>query len=181
MFPPGRVILSQTLFHSSSSFQSVPLDVMCPLFPTLFCVHTRACSSAFSFTSSSGLSNIMLIFPRSVYSPASLLTLSKDSYRCSRVTHAYATVPLILQTYLVTVSTFTLMSCHQILSLTVRALAFCKNYFILRVICSPRSYFCSKKAVFWVVAPRSLVEVYQRFRGPCYLQHKGDETSMKRW
>jgi hypothetical protein len=25
-----------------------------------------------------------------------------------------------------------------------------------------------KIAVFWVVAPCSLVEVYQRFRGPCY-------------
>jgi hypothetical protein len=29
-------------------------------------------------------------------------------------------------------------------------------------------------AVFWVVAPRSLVEVYQRFRGPCCLHHQGD-------
>jgi hypothetical protein len=27
----------------------------------------------------------------------------------------------------------------------------------------------TKMAVFWVVAPCSLVEVYQRFRGPCYL------------
>jgi hypothetical protein len=26
-------------------------------------------------------------------------------------------------------------------------------------------------AVFWVVAPCSLVEVYQRFRGPCCLHH----------
>jgi hypothetical protein len=30
-------------------------------------------------------------------------------------------------------------------------------------------------AVFWVVAPCSLVEVYQRFRGPCCLHHQGDE------
>jgi hypothetical protein len=29
-------------------------------------------------------------------------------------------------------------------------------------------------AVFWVVAPCSLVEVYQRFRGPCCLHHQGD-------
>jgi hypothetical protein len=29
-------------------------------------------------------------------------------------------------------------------------------------------------AVFWVVAPCSLVEVYQRFRGPCSLHHQGD-------
>jgi hypothetical protein len=26
----------------------------------------------------------------------------------------------------------------------------------------------TKMAVFWVVAPCSLVEVYQRFRGPCH-------------
>jgi hypothetical protein len=32
-----------------------------------------------------------------------------------------------------------------------------------------------KIAVFWVVAPRSLVEVYQRFRGPSCLHHQGDE------
>jgi hypothetical protein len=30
-----------------------------------------------------------------------------------------------------------------------------------------------KMAVFWVVAPRSLVEVYQRFRGACCLHHQG--------
>jgi hypothetical protein len=33
----------------------------------------------------------------------------------------------------------------------------------------------TKMAVFWVVAPCSLVEVYQRFRGPCYLHHQSDE------
>jgi hypothetical protein len=32
-------------------------------------------------------------------------------------------------------------------------------------------------AVFWVVAPCSLVEFYQRFRGPCCLHHQGDEYS----
>jgi hypothetical protein len=31
----------------------------------------------------------------------------------------------------------------------------------------------TKMAVFWVVAPCSLVEVYQRFRGSCCLHHKG--------
>jgi hypothetical protein len=31
-----------------------------------------------------------------------------------------------------------------------------------------------KIAVFWAVAPCSLVEVYQRFRGPCCLHHQGD-------
>jgi hypothetical protein len=30
-------------------------------------------------------------------------------------------------------------------------------------------------AVFWVVAPCSLVEVHQSFRGPCCLHHQGDE------
>jgi hypothetical protein len=30
-------------------------------------------------------------------------------------------------------------------------------------------------AVFWVAAPCSPVEVYQRFRGPCCLHHQGDE------
>jgi hypothetical protein len=30
-------------------------------------------------------------------------------------------------------------------------------------------------AVFWVVAPCSLVEVYRRFRGTCYCRHQGDE------
>jgi hypothetical protein len=32
-----------------------------------------------------------------------------------------------------------------------------------------------KMAVFWVVAPCSLVEFYQLFRGPCCLHHQGDE------
>jgi hypothetical protein len=30
-----------------------------------------------------------------------------------------------------------------------------------------------KMAVFWVVASCSLVEIYQRFRGPCCLHHHG--------
>jgi hypothetical protein len=32
-----------------------------------------------------------------------------------------------------------------------------------------------KMAVFWVVAPCSPVEVYQRFRDRCCLHHQGDE------
>jgi hypothetical protein len=31
----------------------------------------------------------------------------------------------------------------------------------------------TKMAVFWFVAPGSLVEVYQRFRGPCCRHHQG--------
>jgi hypothetical protein len=31
-----------------------------------------------------------------------------------------------------------------------------------------------KMAVFWVVLPCSLVEVYQRFRGPCCLHHQSE-------
>jgi hypothetical protein len=34
-----------------------------------------------------------------------------------------------------------------------------------------------KMAVFWVVAPCSLVVVYQRFRVPCCLHHQGDKFS----
>jgi hypothetical protein len=37
----------------------------------------------------------------------------------------------------------------------------------------------TKMAVFWVVAPSSLVEVYQRFRGPCCLHHQGDNGGIK--
>jgi hypothetical protein len=33
----------------------------------------------------------------------------------------------------------------------------------------------TKMAVFSVVAPCSLVEVYQRFSGPCCLHHQGDD------
>jgi hypothetical protein len=32
----------------------------------------------------------------------------------------------------------------------------------------------TKMAVFWVVEPCSLVEVYERFRGPWCLHHQGD-------
>jgi hypothetical protein len=32
----------------------------------------------------------------------------------------------------------------------------------------------TKMAVFWVVAPCSLVDVYQRFGGPCCLHRQGD-------
>jgi hypothetical protein len=32
-----------------------------------------------------------------------------------------------------------------------------------------------KMAVFWVVAPCSLVDVYRRFRGTCCLHHQGDD------
>jgi hypothetical protein len=35
----------------------------------------------------------------------------------------------------------------------------------------------TKMAVFWVVAPCSLVEVYQRFRGPCCLHHQDDRPN----
>jgi hypothetical protein len=34
-----------------------------------------------------------------------------------------------------------------------------------------------KMAVFWVVAPCSLVEVYRRFRGACCLHHQGDRNN----
>jgi hypothetical protein len=34
----------------------------------------------------------------------------------------------------------------------------------------------TKMAVFWIVPPCRLVEVYQRFGGLCCLHHQGDET-----
>jgi hypothetical protein len=34
----------------------------------------------------------------------------------------------------------------------------------------------TKMAFFWVVVPCSLVEVYQRFRGPCCLHHQSDRS-----
>jgi hypothetical protein len=37
-----------------------------------------------------------------------------------------------------------------------------------------RRFITMKISVFWVVAPCSLVEVCQRFRGPCCLHHQGD-------
>jgi hypothetical protein len=41
--------------------------------------------------------------------------------------------------------------------------------------------FCTQKmAVVWVVAPCSLVEVYQRFRGPYCLHHQGDDNQTTR-
>jgi hypothetical protein len=66
--------------------------------------------------------------------------------------------------------------------------SFCTKFVTL--ICSPSTFVCSliitsvrfedltalsmKIAVFWVVAPCSLVEVYQRFRRTCCLHHQGD-------
>jgi hypothetical protein len=37
-----------------------------------------------------------------------------------------------------------------------------------------------KMAVFWVVVPCSLAEVYQRFRGPCCLHHQGFHRPTRR-
>jgi hypothetical protein len=39
----------------------------------------------------------------------------------------------------------------------------------------------TKMAVLWVVATCSLVEVYQRFRGPCCLHHQGYDSSSWWW
>jgi hypothetical protein len=46
---------------------------------------------------------------------------------------------------------------------------------------------CMKMAVFWVVAPCSLVQIYQRFRGPCCLHRHSSpwgwrqQRPLKRW
>jgi hypothetical protein len=37
-----------------------------------------------------------------------------------------------------------------------------------------------KIAVFWVVAPCSLVEVYRRFTGACCIHHQGDHKTTRR-
>jgi hypothetical protein len=34
-------------------------------------------------------------------------------------------------------------------------------------------------AVFWVVAPCSLVEVYQRFKGSCCLHHQNEDSHLR--
>jgi hypothetical protein len=49
------------------------------------------------------------------------------------------------------------------------------NYFLCKVGFEVSTAVSTKMAVFWVVAPCSLVEVYQRFRGPCCLHHQGNE------
>jgi hypothetical protein len=36
-----------------------------------------------------------------------------------------------------------------------------------------------KMAVFWVVVPYSLVEIYHRFRGPCCLHHQHDYKALQ--
>jgi hypothetical protein len=38
-----------------------------------------------------------------------------------------------------------------------------------------------KMAVFWVVEPCSLIEVYQRLRGPCCLHHQGFYQTTRRY
>jgi hypothetical protein len=56
-----------------------------------------------------------------------------------------------------------------------------KNNLCSVVICGMIAYLYSNKfvkiAVFWVVAPCSLVEVFQRFSGPCCLHYQGVESS----
>jgi hypothetical protein len=47
--------------------------------------------------------------------------------------------------------------------------------------CKVRKLIRTKMAVFWVVAPCSLVEVYKRFRGPCCLHHQGESPCRLKW
>jgi hypothetical protein len=64
-----------------------------------------------------------------------------------------------------------------------------ENMFVIFTLDGRRTAACNfpeltllmKIAVFWVVAPCSLVEVYQRFRGPCCLHHQGDECAEPRF
>jgi hypothetical protein len=53
------------------------------------------------------------------------------------------------------------------LNTRIQQLLHCVGFEVLTVV-------STKIAVFWVVAPCSLVEVYQRFSGPCCLHYQGD-------
>jgi hypothetical protein len=50
-----------------------------------------------------------------------------------------------------------------------------KGKIVEKLGCEVLTAVSTKMAVFWVVAPCSLVEVYQRFRGPCCVHHQGDD------
>jgi hypothetical protein len=61
-----------------------------------------------------------------------------------------------------------------------------ENLRIRKMVCSTEQSvsivgYCleTKMAVLWVVAPCSLVEVYQRFRGPYCPHHQGDSLMME--
>jgi hypothetical protein len=41
-----------------------------------------------------------------------------------------------------------------------------------------KEFYALEDGFFWVKAPCSLVEVYQRFRGPCCLHHQGDRPAI---
>jgi hypothetical protein len=61
-------------------------------------------------------------------------------------------------------------------SVVVQKMAILGTALILRKIITQHF---TKMAVFWIVAPCSLVEVYQRFRGPCCFQHRHDDGGSK--
>jgi hypothetical protein len=66
----------------------------------------------------------------------------------------------------------------QYTALILQTIIYCPlNYF--RVGFKVLTPVSTKMAVFWVVAQCSLVEVYQRFKGPCCLHHQGDEYAAR--
>jgi hypothetical protein len=52
---------------------------------------------------------------------------------------------------------------------------YCQHSSNMQNLITLKSKYRIKMAVFWVTVPCSLVEVYRRFRGTCYLHHQGDD------
>jgi hypothetical protein len=50
---------------------------------------------------------------------------------------------------------------------------------VMTLFCSVIYVSQPKMAIFWIVAPCSLVEVYRRFRGACCLHYQGDDGGRK--
>jgi hypothetical protein len=88
--------------------------------------------------------------------------------------------------YIYSITKSTQLDCMHLPYINIRRINYssdihCSGYTVLqKSICdrsTNQSYSIVKIAVFWVVAPCSLVEVHQRFRGPCCLHPQGDESS----
>jgi hypothetical protein len=101
---------------------------------------------------------ILLLLPNRfpLISFASSCTVSVYSFHTSSVTFAYFLLLLLRFPLLLLLSMFFLLPPPLLMSSS-----------------SCTSGYTLKMAVFWVVAPCSLVEVYQRFRGTCCLHHQG--------
>jgi hypothetical protein len=61
---------------------------------------------------------------------------------------------------------------HLIRLLSGRTFLHCVGFEVLTAV-------STKMAVFWIVAPCSLVQVYQHFRGPCCIYNRPDDGGSK--